>query len=169
MKSLDEQLATYGAHHTKKWTIITHFIGIPAVILGLLILFTWIRIDFFDRYTIALSWFLILGTLVYYFFLDKKICGIMAIIFIPITLITCWWTGPEPTKASVVVFFILFVGGWIVQFIGHGIEKKKPAFLSSLFQIFVAPVFIVIEIFKLCGVDLGYNQHISDINDTTTK
>ena len=154
MKSLDEQLDAYGSHHTKKWTKITHLIGIPAVILGLIILFTWVRVDFFDRYTIALAWFLVVGTLIYYFVLDQKICGIMAIVFIPLTIITTWWTGPDPTKASVVVFFILFVGGWIVQFVGHGIEKKKPAFMNSLFQIFIAPVFIVLEICDMCGLKL---------------
>ncbi|MDF1655121.1 MAG: DUF962 domain-containing protein [Coxiellaceae bacterium] len=154
MKSLDDQLAAYGAHHTKKWTKITHLIGIPAIVLGLIVLFTWVRIDFFDRYTIALSWFFVVGTLIYYYMLDVKVAGIMTIVFIPITLLTVWWTGPDPTEASVIVFFVLFVGGWIVQFVGHGIEKKKPAFLSSMFQIFIAPVFIVLEILALCGLNV---------------
>ncbi len=154
MKSLDDQLAAYGAHHTKKWTKITHLIGIPAIILGLIVLFTWIRIDFFDRYTIALSWFFVVCTLIYYYMLDVKVAGIMTIIFIPITLLTVWWTGPEPTEASVIVFFVLFVGGWIVQFVGHGIEKNKPAFLASAFQIFIAPVFITLEILSMCGLNI---------------
>ncbi|MDF1797410.1 MAG: DUF962 domain-containing protein [Coxiellaceae bacterium] len=154
MKSLDDQLAAYGAHHTKKWTKITHLIGIPAIVLGLIVLFTWVRIDFFDRYTIALAWFFVVGTLIYYYMLDAKVAGIMTIVFIPITLLTVWWTGPAPTEASVIVFFVLFVGGWIVQFVGHGIEKKKPAFLAGAFQIFIAPVFIVLEILSMCGLHI---------------
>ena len=154
MKSLDEQLAEYGAHHTKKGTIISHLIGIPAVILGLLILFTWFRIDIFNSYTFAFSWLIVLATLVYYFVLDKRMCGIMAIIFIPITLITTWWTGATPTTASIIAFVILYVGGWIVQFIGHGIEKKRPAFLKSAVQLLIAPIFIVIEISNLVGLPL---------------
>ncbi len=152
MKSLDEQLAEYGAHHTKKGTIITHFIGVPAVILGLLILCTWIRVDLFDRYTIALAWFLVVGTLMYYFALDKKTSGIMAIVLLPITIITTWWTGPEPTTVSIIAFVILFVGGWIIQFVGHGIEQKRPAFLSNLFQLFIAPVYLVLEAIEMCGL-----------------
>lgn len=154
MKSLDEQLAEYGAHHTKKGTIISHLIGIPAVILGLLILFTWLRIDIFNAYTIAFSWLIVLATLAYYFTLDKKMCGIMAIIFIPLTLITTWWTGATPTTASIIAFIVLFVGGWIVQFIGHSIEKKRPAFMKSAMQLLIAPIFIVIEISIMCGMPL---------------
>lgn len=154
MKSLDEQLAFYAEHHTKPITQYTHMVGVPMIILGLLVFFSWIRLDFFSTLQISLAWLLILATLIYYLLLNKKIAGIMAVIFIPLTLIATWWTGPRPTSASFIAFLVLFVGGWIVQFIGHGFEKKKPAFFSALIQTLIAPIFILIEICALCGVTL---------------
>jgi len=48
-----------------------------------------------------------------------------------------------------VAFFIL---NWILQFIGHGVfEKRAPALLDNLLQVFVAPDFIVIEILFVLG------------------
>jgi uncharacterized membrane protein YGL010W len=154
MQTLDEQLAHYAAHHTKKSTKITHLIGIPAIILGLMILFSWISIDFFGRYTVAFSWFLVLGSIVYYFMLDKKICIYMGVIFILLNIVTNWCTGATPTTASIITFIILFVGGWAIQFMGHGFEKNKPAFLDGALQILIAPVFILFEVAKMSGFDL---------------
>ncbi|MFC0190273.1 Mpo1-like protein [Fictibacillus aquaticus] len=34
----------------------------------------------------------------------------------------------------------LFIGGWILQFIGHMFEGKKPSFLSNPVYLLVAPV-----------------------------
>jgi uncharacterized membrane protein YGL010W len=155
MISLKDQLAAYGAHHNQKTNKIIHMIGIPAIILGLMILTTWIRLDLFDRYTIAISWVLIVSALAYYFLLDKKVCGYMAILFIGTNLIITWLVDPTPTATSLIFFLVLFVGGWAIQFIGHSIEKSKPAFTDSLIQLLIAPVFILFEVAKSFGQNLG--------------
>ena len=42
---------------------------------------------------------------------------------------------------------MLFVGGWILQLVGHVFEGRKPALADNLFQIFVAPIFLCAELF----------------------
>mmetsp|Transcript_30189 Transcript_30189/g.34561 ORF Transcript_30189/g.34561 Transcript_30189/m.34561 type:complete len:150 (-) Transcript_30189:64-513(-) len=57
--------------------------------------------------------------------------------------------------------FLLYLQGfaWITQFVGHGVfEKRAPALLSNLLTVFVAPDFVVIEIFYF----LGYNKKAID-------
>ena len=39
----------------------------------------------------------------------------------------------------------LFLVGWVVQFIGHGFEGRKPAFLDDLVGLLIGPLFIVAE------------------------
>jgi uncharacterized membrane protein YGL010W len=48
-------------------------------------------------------------------------------------------------------FGVLFVGGWILQLVGHGFEGRKPALADNLLQIFVAPIFLCAEIFFALG------------------
>jgi uncharacterized membrane protein YGL010W len=48
-------------------------------------------------------------------------------------------------------FAVLFVGGWILQLVGHVFEGRKPALADNLFQIFVAPVFLCAELFFALG------------------
>ena len=46
---------------------------------------------------------------------------------------------------------MLFVGGWILQLVGHVFEGRKPALTDNLFQIFVAPIFLCAELFFALG------------------
>jgi len=48
-------------------------------------------------------------------------------------------------------FAVLFVGGWILQLVGHVFEGRKPALADNLFQIFVAPIFLAAEVFFALG------------------
>ena len=48
-------------------------------------------------------------------------------------------------------FAVLFVGGWILQLVGHVFEGRKPALADNLFQIFVAPIFLCAEVFFALG------------------
>src|SRR5688500_10034715 len=48
-------------------------------------------------------------------------------------------------------FAVLFVGGWILQLVGHVFEGRKPALADNFFQIFVAPIFLAAEVFFALG------------------
>jgi uncharacterized membrane protein YGL010W len=44
----------------------------------------------------------------------------------------------------------LFVGGWVLQIIGHSVfEKNKPAFLSDPYYLLVGPVWVAAEWMQL--------------------
>ena len=45
----------------------------------------------------------------------------------------------------------IFVGGWILQFIGHHFEGKKPAFVDDIMGLAIGPLFVVAEL----GFELG--------------
>jgi 2-hydroxy-palmitic acid dioxygenase Mpo1-like protein len=40
----------------------------------------------------------------------------------------------------------LFVVGWIIQFVGHSYEGRKPAFVDDLIGLIVGPLFVVAEL-----------------------
>jgi uncharacterized membrane protein YGL010W len=45
-----------------------------------------------------------------------------------------------------------FVAGWIIQFIGHYYEGKKPAFADDVVGLLVGPMFVVLEMLALVGL-----------------
>jgi uncharacterized membrane protein YGL010W len=72
-------------------------------------------------------------------------------------VVTCAlvWGGQQIAELGAlqgwIWFAILFVGGWILQLVGHVFEGRKPALADNLFQIFVAPIFLAAEVFFALG------------------
>ena len=52
----------------------------------------------------------------------------------------------------------LFLLGWVIQFVGHWYEGRKPAFVDDLAGLLVGPMFVVAEgLFAL-----GWNRGLQD-------
>jgi len=147
MKTLDQQMAIYAAYHRNRWNKLTHFIGVPAIIFSILIPMSWVSIGG----DLTLAHVFVGAVLAYYFLLD-----------VPLALATTVATGALLYAAKLAAgtgvvsgwiwFGIFFVGGWIFQLVGHVFEGRKPALADNLFQIFVAPIFLVAEIFFALGL-----------------
>lgn len=152
MKSFDEQLLTYRQQHTNKINCMTHYVGIPAIVFGLLMLLNWITINIATKAEISFSWLALLGALVYYFLLNRRITIAAAIVLIPFTFIATLIARPAPTSFSFTLFLILFIGGWALQFVGHFFEKQKPAFMISATQLLIGPLFILTEAIEALGL-----------------
>jgi uncharacterized membrane protein YGL010W len=51
-------------------------------------------------------------------------------------------------QAGLGLFFI----GWVIQFIGHYFEGRKPAFVDDLVGLLVGPMFVVGELLMWAGL-----------------
>lgn len=156
MKTLEDQMAFYAAYHQDGRNKASHFLGVPMIMLSLFIPLAWLRIDLGGVPLTAAMLFA--GTvMVYYFLLDVPLA--IAMLFVSVGLV---WLGHQIAGLGAVQgwawFGVLFVGGWIIQLVGHAFEGRKPALADNLFQIFVAPVFLVAEVFFA----LGYKPALHD-------
>jgi uncharacterized membrane protein YGL010W len=149
MKNIEEQMSFYAAYHQDGRNKATHFVGVPAIILSLFIPLAWIRFDA-GGVTITAAMIFAAVVVLYYFFLDVPLA--LAMLVITGVLV---WLGHQIAQAGAVQgwiwFGILFVGGWILQLVGHVFEGRKPALTDNLFQIFVAPIFLAAEVFFALG------------------
>jgi uncharacterized membrane protein YGL010W len=88
--------------------------------------------------------------LVYYFLLDVPLALAMLVVTAALVCL-----GQAIADLGAVAgwtwFALLFVGGWILQLVGHVFEGRKPALAANLFQIFVAPIFLAAEVFFALG------------------
>lgn len=138
MKQIAAILKSYGEHHQNTFNKATHMVGVPTIVLSVMILTNWLY----------LMWPLIIITLAYYLYLSSPLGTILSFAFIILGFIADI-IAPHPNMQGVFIFLSLFLGGWIIQFIGHGVEGKKPAFLDNARQILSAPLFIAHEILTL--------------------
>lgn len=151
MQSLAAQMSVYQKYHRQEITKITHFVGIPCIIFALLILLSFVHISITGVFNITLAWIAVAALVIYYFFLDIFLALITAVFLILLTLLAHFCSQDKISVFSITLFLIFFIGGWIMQFIGHYFEGKRPAFMDSVTQLFVAPIFIVAELIFALG------------------
>ncbi|HUL91134.1 MAG TPA: Mpo1-like protein [Burkholderiales bacterium] len=155
MKTLDQQMAVYAAYHRDRRNRLTHFIGVPAIVFAILIPMCWVPVG--DGLTLA---HLFLGAvLAYYFLLDVPLA-------IATGLVSCalYFAAKLAAGTGFVSGWIwagaFFVGGWIFQLVGHVFEGRKPALADNLFQIFIAPIFLVAELFFALGLKRDVREKV---------
>src|SRR6266850_4008389 len=159
MKTLEQQMAFYAAYHQDSRNKATHFVGVPAIMLSLFIPLAWLRIEL-GGVAISAAMLFAAAVLVYYFLLDVP----LALAMLLITGILVWSgeriAGQGTAQQGWVWFGVLFVGGWILQLVGHVFEGRKPALTDNLFQIFVAPIFLCAEAFFALGYRPGLQEAV---------
>ena len=149
MKPLEEQMGFYAAYHQDRRNRLTHFIGEPAIMLSVFIPLAWLRMP--------LGEFVLTGAMVaavvwalYYFMLDVPLALAMSVL-----LAAMVWIGDMISRQGYVMgwtwFGILFVGGWILQIVGHVFEGRKPAFTSNPVQLFIGPIFLCAKVYFALG------------------
>jgi uncharacterized membrane protein YGL010W len=160
MKTIEDQMSFYAAYHQDGRNKATHFIGVPAIMLSLFIPLAWIRFDI-AGHTITAAMVFAAVVLVYYFILDVPLA--LAMFLVTTALV---WVGHQiaglGTLQGWLWFAILFVGGWILQLVGHVFEGRKPALADNLFQIFVAPIFLAAEVFFALGYKPQLHQRVQE-------
>ncbi len=159
MKNIEEQMSFYAAYHQDARNKATHFIGVPAIMLSLFIPLAWIRFDA-GGVTLTAAMLFAAVVLVYYFLLDVPLA--LAMLVVTGVLV---FVGEKIAGLGTVQgwswFALLFVGGWILQLVGHVFEGRKPA-LADLFQIFVAPIFLAAEVFFALGYKPGLHRRVME-------
>ena len=156
MKTLEQQLTLYAAYHQDRRNILTHFIGIPMIVLAVA---TLLSRPGMQSGGLWLSPALLVGVLaaVYYLLLDLRYGVVMAL-----KLTIFLWFAALLAQLSTAGWLgwglVLFVLGWIIQFIGHHYEGRKPAFLDDIMGLAIGPLFVVAEL----GFMFGLRKPLAD-------
>lgn len=156
MKTLEQQLTLYAAYHQDRRNILTHFIGIPMIVLAVA---TLLSRPGMQSGGLWLSPALLVGVLaaVYYLLLDLRYGVVMAL-----KLTIFLWFAALLAQLSTAGWLgwglVLFVLGWIIQFIGHHYEGRKPAFLDDIMVLAIGPLFVVAEL----GFMFGLRKPLAD-------
>jgi len=149
VKTLEEQMSFYAAYHQDARNKATHFVGVPMIIASLFIPLAWLRFEA-GGFEVTGAMLFAAVVLTYYFFLDVPLAIATAAMTLAM-LLAADWIARQGMAAGWIGFGVLFVGGWIIQLVGHAFEGRKPALTDNLFQIFIAPIFLCAELFFALG------------------
>lgn len=150
MKSLTDHLSQYAAYHRDSRNIATHFVGIPLIVVAVAVLLSrpgWMVAGLWLSPALLVA----AASVIFYLRLDRQFGLLMAVL-----LGLCLWAGEALAQQATMVWLSagvgLFVVGWIIQFIGHYYEGRKPAFIDDVSGLIIGPLFVVAELAFLAGM-----------------
>lgn len=143
------QLASYASVHRDPRNKATHFVGIPIIVFSLLLILAMWKVNLGREIDMAMivAALAVLGWMA----LDLGIGLVMGLL-----MLVAWYAAEALLGAlgyggAWFAFFVLFVGGWVLQFLGHHYEGKRPALVDNIFQAFIGPMFLVAEALVVAG------------------
>ncbi len=154
MKTLTERLSQYAAYHRDRRNIATHFVGIPMISFAAAVLLArphWQAGGLALSPAVAVT----LAAVIFYLALDLRY-GLTMLVLMGLSLTGATWLAGQSTGVWLTTGLGLFIAGWVVQFIGHYFEGRKPAFVDDLVGLLVGPLFVVAE----AGFALGLRDPV---------
>ncbi len=142
-------LADYAAYHRDRRNIATHFVGVPMIVFGVGVLLARPAVTAGNlaltpawlAYSLAAAWYLTRGH-----------AALGAITALAVGLFVLLAHAVPGGLAGWLGWGLgFFVVGWIVQFVGHYYEGRKPAFVDDLTGLLVAPMFVLLEALASLG------------------
>lgn len=158
MKSGLDQLSKYAEYHRDRRNIATHLVGVPMIVFAVVTLLSRPGVDV-GGWLLTPAWVAVAVAGVYYLLLDVSLGASLTLIIATMT-----WAGGQVAGMSTAVWLAtgvgMFVVGWIIQFVGHYYEGRKPAFVDDILGLVIGPLFVWAEIVFAIGLRRDLQQDI---------
>ena len=141
MSVLTRLLESYEKNHQNPINEAIHMIAIPLIMFS--ILGVTAAFDIFLEY-------ILVGIAFLYYLKLSKTAALLMLVWLLIYLGLVVLLRPYIIEISI----LLFAFGWILQFLGHFIEGKRPSFFEDLRYFLIGPLFVVQKVISKFGINI---------------
>ena len=144
MSTATDLMAQYAAYHRDRRNIATHFVGIPLIVfaVGALLARPAVEVGGWPLTPAAVVW---AAAALWYVTRGNLVLGTTTAIATLLLILAALPLGQLDTSPWLAWSLGAFVVGWVIQFIGHYYEGRKPAFVDDLRGLLVGPMFVTGE------------------------
>lgn len=151
-RSLHTLFAEYSESHQNPVNVRVHWIAVPMIFFSILGLLHEVpSIPFPGLGSLRVVTIAIVGVMVYYF-VHSFTLALGVGLFVIICQLIAHEIGAHSPLPLWAVCTALFVLAWIAQFLGHGVEGKKPSFLKDLQFLLIGPAWLLAKIYRRMGI-----------------
>jgi uncharacterized membrane protein YGL010W len=144
MRSATELLIQYAHYHRDRRNIATHFVGIPMIVFAIGVLLA--RASFtVGGLTLTAAWVAAAAVTVWYLMRGRLDLALAVSAATWLLVALAHQVAGGSTGEWLAWGLGTFVVGWVLQFIGHYYEGRKPAFVDDLVGLLVGPMFVTAE------------------------
>jgi uncharacterized membrane protein YGL010W len=154
LRSASALMVQYAHYHRDRRNIATHLLGVPLIFMAIGMMLTqptWV----WGGWTLSAAWCMWGLTSLWYLTRGVVLLGVATTLVNGLLIACAHGLVPLAAAAGLHAWqagLALFVIGWIIQFVGHYFEGKKPAFADDIVGLLVGPMFVVGEVLMALGL-----------------
>jgi uncharacterized membrane protein YGL010W len=147
----NELMVQYATYHRDRRNIATHFFGIPLIVFAIGVFMARAQFELGAlRFTPAeVLW---LATTAWYLTRGNFVLGLATSLLNGVLIALAHPAAAGSTGGWLACGLVAFVTGWVLQFVGHYYEGRKPAFVDDLVGLLVGPMFVTGEALFAAGL-----------------
>ena len=148
-------LAQYAEYHRDRRNIVTHFVGVPMIVFAVGVLLA--RPSFVvSGLALTPAWLVFALAALWYVSRGRPGIGLATAGAVGVLIALAHEASAGASLGTWLAWGVgFFTAGWIIQFVGHYYEGRKPAFADDLVGLLVGPMFVVLELLALAGLFRG--------------
>jgi uncharacterized membrane protein YGL010W len=153
-RSADALMVQYAHYHRDRRNIATHLVGVPLIFMAIGIMLTQPEWVVADR-LLTPAWLVWGLTSLWYLSRGNFLLGLATVVVNGLLIALAHWLAPMAAQVGLAAWQLglaVFVIGWIIQFVGHYWEGRKPAFVDDVVGLLVGPMFVVGEVLMAMGL-----------------
>ena len=150
MRAATDLLSRYAECHRDQRNIASHFVGVPMIVFAVGVL---LARPAFNIGGLALSpaWIMFALTAAWYLTRGNLVLGLAVSAGVGALLLASHQVAYGGLASWLVWGVGMFVVGWLIQFVGHWYEGRKPAFVDDIAGLLVGPMFVTAEAMFMLG------------------
>ena len=152
-RNIHQWLDAYGESHQNPTNKLIHWICVPGIFLTIAGLLWAIPQPAWMEASPYLNWatLTLIPIILFYFRLSKAVALGMAVFSLACVAGVAWFaeSGPVDLAQTCWIAFVLL---WIMQFVGHKIEGKKPSFFEDLQFLLIGPAWVIGFTYRKLGI-----------------
>lgn len=150
MRNATDLLVQYATYHRDRRNIATHFVGIPLIVFAVGVLLARPVLSI-GSVTLTPGWIVWALATMWYLSRGQWVVGV-AVSLLNALLVGLGHTVADGSLAQWLAWGLgSFFLGWVIQFVGHYYEGRKPAFVDDLTGLLIGPMFVAAELLFALG------------------
>ncbi len=152
-RRIDWYLRAYGEDHTNRTNRVMHWIAVPIIFWCVVAMLTALPFPAALEMVPGLDWAVIAALLALYFYFRLSWPLALAMAAFMVLCIAVARTVEARSDVPLwQVALALFVVAWVLQFVGHKVEGKRPSFFSDLRFLLIGPAWLMSFLFRAFGL-----------------
>ena len=154
MRKIDLLLNEYGESHQKPLNKLIHWTAVPVIVWTVVALLWSLPFPFDSGpRTIPVNWatLVLLLAQIYWFRLSPRL-GLGLLLYSVFMIQLTALIAHTSTLPMWQLALGIFVAAWILQFIGHAVEGKRPSFFKDVQFLLIGPAWLMAFIYRALGL-----------------